>query len=756
MAKQQKGKGSGKPPTRAPPVSDARFARVHTDPRFRQPKHDDSKITLDERFRDVLRPSGKGADALPIDRFGRRKDRMASAPEQEDLRRIYRMDDSESDTTEAESDEEAPRVDLARGEGDLESSSEEEEEEDEEDEDEDEDGDVVIGRRDAVRRAQQQGLDEVDLDEDEGLDLNAVQELDRQAQASQKQERDVERGDDTRRLAVVNMDWDHVHARDLFKVFSSIVSPSATRDPLAPAEVPEGKRGGAHMALSRVRGQVLSVRVYPSDFGKERMAQEDRYGPPREIFKDSQSGPLARDEEEDEDDPRALFQVDEGGEFDEDALRKYQLERLRYYYAVATFDSKASARHVYNEVDGTEMERSANMFDLRFVPDDMEFPDGQEGREAGFRDEATSDEGPYHGLDFKTDALRHSRVRLTWDQDDPERARVTRRKGEEMNEDDLKTYLASSSEEEEEGDPAPSRDRLRSLLGGGKNSAFEDAEDEDSPYGKDSGDMQITFTPALSDGARTKPAGEEREETTIEKYMRKQREKRERKKQRKAEREAQRNGTAEDAERPEEPPQDAKAIAEAGFDDPFFADEPDFEQAYEEEFGDKAGKSKDRKERKERKERKTKDAPAEEPPAEPPAEAEGEESDQEKHFDLTDILRAEKHKNKKMNKYQKKREAKRDAKRSSLLQPTFQMDTEDPRFRAVMEDHRFAIDPNHPSFLRTEGMKKLLDTRNQRQQQKHAAPAPTGQDPSDLRSLVSSVKRHAAQPAQRTKKARAT
>lgn len=32
-----------------------------------------------------------------------------------------------------------------------------------------------------------------------------------------------------------------------------------------------------------------------------------------------------------------------------------------------------AATHIYNELEGTELERSANVFDLSFVPEDMTF-----------------------------------------------------------------------------------------------------------------------------------------------------------------------------------------------------------------------------------------------------------------------------------------------------------------------------------------------------------------------------------------------
>ena len=44
-----------------------------------------------------------------------------------------------------------------------------------------------------------------------------------------------------------------------------------------------------------------------------------------------------------------------------------------YYYAIVTCDTVDSASHIYNELERTELERSANVFDISFVPDDMSF-----------------------------------------------------------------------------------------------------------------------------------------------------------------------------------------------------------------------------------------------------------------------------------------------------------------------------------------------------------------------------------------------
>jgi hypothetical protein len=122
-------------------------------------------------------------------------------------------------------------------------------------------------------------------------------------------------------LAAVNLDWDHVRAVHLFKICSSLVSPSALSLP-PPKNNPDRAPNG--IPSRPVRGKVLSVRIYPSEFGKERLAREEKEGPPVEIFKKSSTL------EEDEVNEKNIYEVGDENDYDEDALRKYQLERLRY------------------------------------------------------------------------------------------------------------------------------------------------------------------------------------------------------------------------------------------------------------------------------------------------------------------------------------------------------------------------------------------------------------------------------------------
>ncbi|KAI5308575.1 pre-rRNA-processing protein esf1, partial [Ascosphaera atra] len=519
-------------------------------------------------------------------------------------------------------------------------------------------------------------------DEESEEEQDDVEELEYQQRTG------IPLGEVTSRIAVVNLDWDNIRAEDLLVVFSSFCPDQSGVD---------------------------KVSVYPSEFGKERMEREAIEGPPREVFADGagkQDSEIDSDESDLEDDERIkrqILQQDEGKEFDDTRLRKYQLERLRYYYAVLTCRSPEVAKHIYDSVDGTEYEATANFFDLRFVPDDVSFDDDTP------RDECTRLPEGYRPNEFVTDALQHSKVKLTWDADDKQRkdaqARAFRAGREELNENDLKAYLGSDSSSEDEEDneavevvdattdgekkklskKEEARRKMRALLG-----LPEEPLKEEPAEKKPVGSLEVTFSAGLSANPQRGTVfindEPEKEETTMEKYIRKERE---RKARRKAKLKAMKRGeklpdgdgsgsgsSDSEGDKGDAPQGEAEEPAEdLGFDDPFFT-EPEYDAA--------AAAAKRKEDKRKKREEREADERAE---AARRAELELLMMDDKaatgsngagadgaagiRHFDMKEVEKAEKQaakRGKKKSKYGKTKEADR-----NLVPEDFEINTKDPR-----------------------------------------------------------------------------
>ncbi|KAG1793559.1 hypothetical protein EV424DRAFT_1354192 [Suillus variegatus] len=369
---------------------------------FSAKKHN-SKVVVDKCFEEIfdedkagkkkLKQTGKGKDKPGrVDKFGRK---FSETHEKDNLRRFYWLEHEEDEEAEAPT---STIPDYGCGDVLMESSSKSEpESEDAGDSDGESNGPgfVTLGR---------------DLDEEGDIDLDesVFADLDAQAAAYARtapEDNSEDAMEKTRRLAVVNLDWDHVRAAHLYKIFSSLVSPAAPATlPMPVPMQPKDEKSLQNTKSAKAtitRGRVLSVRVYPN-----------------------------------------------GADYDEDALRKYQLERLRYYYAIVECDTTEAAVHIYNELEVTELERSANVFNLSFVPDEMAFDEE-------YRDEATDDPGTrYRAVEFVTDTITV--------------------KKKEIEEADFKAYITSSSSSESDNDPDSvlrrrskkntQRDKLRTLL----------------------------------------------------------------------------------------------------------------------------------------------------------------------------------------------------------------------------------------------------------------------------------------------------
>uniref|UniRef100_A0A915BUV8 NUC153 domain-containing protein n=1 Tax=Parascaris univalens TaxID=6257 RepID=A0A915BUV8_PARUN len=183
----------------------------------------------------------------------------------------------------------------------------------------------------------------------------------------------------TRRLALCNMEWDRISASDIFIVLSSF-------KPSSPAAI-------------------LSVTIYLSDFGKERLEEEEQLGPRIPQMSD------------------CIDDVDELDKNTREALRAYQLDRMRYYYAIIECDHAQTAAAIYDQCDGVEFESSSVRMDLRFVPDGTTFEENVVKERVNEKD---VDVNAFKPKFFESAALSKSATKLTWDETDPDRIKAQR------------------------------------------------------------------------------------------------------------------------------------------------------------------------------------------------------------------------------------------------------------------------------------------------------------------------------------------
>lgn len=722
-------------------VEDERFAAMHRDPRFMAMPRKQTAVEIDERFAGVFNDPNfaAGGAAGGADKRGRRVTSKSGAKmdartkQIADMKAYYKMEDEDSDDEDEAMDEKMEKsMDRMRGIG-LESSSEEES--DSEDEDELED--------------QEEGV----------LPTMLVGEADK----------DIPTIDATRRLAIVNCEWQHIRACDLFAVLRSFT--------------PKG-------------GSLERVSVYPSDFGLERMSVENKLGPLSAFQKDESKKAKTSSAKVSGDDG------DEGEAADNEQMRQYERDRLRYYYAIAEFDSVKTAMGVYHECDGIEYERSSFKLDLRYVPDDQTF----EGREV--RDSAADVPPDYEAPEFQVKALQHSNVKLSWDDDDPARRKTFRRKITEDNlkDEDFAAYLASDSEEDEsesEEEPEDAKAAKKAYLAkllGGSGAIDEDAEgdgaderddffmsDDDGEdtakastmafkkkrdkerYGSKAGDgdMEVTFHAGLEEfGARIKKKQKEGKlgvkETVYEKQERLRKEKRE------AKRLAKKKG--DDGDKVDE---FDDGEAPATFDDPFFMDDGgdiDFDADYDSEDGapqkaskfddDDAGPSKTSLKKAKKK--------AKRGEIDEQAQADLEllmmdekqilgKSDgvTKKTSSKNDTDEPKKKKSKKERLAEKRRLRGKAARRAESDEEddgeANKLDITDDRFAGLYESHHFSLDPTDPRYKDVQNKKLIISERDKRRKTKadkssskavsalHSEAKEIGSN--ELQNMLSSLKR---------------
>lgn len=647
------------------PVTDSRFKAVHNDPRFRLPLSRLMKVKVDERF---LKKELEKLNALTrgakIDRYGRK---LKEKNVRDDLKKFYEMSDSEESEDsgsegDSENDAETDAIDddeVAAELKRLDKLAEAKEAHSLALEAETSSSLELEGSRDSDLDSD---LLESDSDLDSDLDdSDSSAELDLEIEETKPDE-----GEPTKRFAAVNMDFDNIRAVDLFALFQLFVE----------------------------AGDIVLVTIYPSQYGKEQMAREEREGPPKDLFKSKKkrkaddSDSDASDVEIDVNDPEALAKAAKKlyadaedkdlGDYDSRALRRYQLQRLRYYYAVVECRLVKAAKTIYSNCDGSEYELTANVFDLRYIPDDMDF-DEDEPKDQCF--EVPARYKPL--LEFVTDALTHSKAKLTWDETPRERLALAQKafSQKEVEDMDLKAYLALDLDLEGGSDKEAKADASKyKLLLGGFKLKFGKADDNGNE--EDDVDMEITFNPGLDVAAAEAEAKRIEEELTIAAYKRKEKERRQARLERAKARKA-----AEKAAAEENADQEDLAVASKG----------ELELLTMDDDADN------------------------------------------KHFTMKDVLKAEKAK--KGKKKNKRKHDDDDA--AQQVVELFKADLDDDRFREVFESHDYAIDPTNTEYKQTLTMKQILEERGKRKKRKHDnGNEGSGKDGKlEVESLVSKLKR---------------
>ncbi|XP_068843497.1 ESF1 homolog [Capricornis sumatraensis] len=519
---------------------------------------------------------------------------------------------------------------------------ENEEEDDSEDDDESDSGPDLARGKGNIETSSEDEDDMADLLPEESGFEHAWRELDK----------DAPRADEiTCRLAVCNMDWDRLKAKDLLALFNSFK--------------PKG-------------GVIFSVKIYPSEFGKERMKEEHIQGPV-ELLSIPEDAP-------------------EKDWASREKLRDYQFKRLKYYYAVVDCDSPETAAKIYEDCDGLEFESSCSFVDLRFIPDDITFDD--EPKDVASEVDLTAYKPKY----FTSAAMGTSTVEITWDETDHERITTLNRKfkKEELLDMDFQAYLASSSEDEEEieepqGDDGVSVEEDEKTKKSQKDDEEQIAkyrqllqviQDEEKKGKENDMEMEIKWVPGLKESAeemvKNKLEGKDKL-TPWEQFLEKKKEKKRLKKKQKA--------LAEEASEDDVP-------SDVDMNDPYFAEEAKKIGIKEKKKSTKSAKDDISPEE---------EAEIERQKAEMALLVMDEEEESKKHFNYNKIVEHQNLSKKKKKQLMKKKE---------LLEDDFEVNVKDARFQAMYTSHLFNLDPSDPNFKKTKAMERILEEKARQREQK--------------------------------------
>ena len=347
--------------------------------------------------------------------------------------------------------------------------------------------------------------------------------------------------------------------------------------------------------------------------------------------------------------------------------------------------------------------------------------------------------------------MQNSNVKLTWDEDDPDRLKVTKQKftKDDLKSMDFKAYIASSGSEDEGEDPEEVRAKYRALLLGGN----DDSDQSDAENNENDQEMEITFAPGLSDKAnklleQKKEREERADETVFDAYLRKKAEK---KKARRMEKKHQ--GTTEAAG--EDAPFSDDDVNVDTLNDDFFKDAygSDFDQASD--ASSTVGEAFAPKQKGAAHKKKSNSDDEVDPALQAIMADIAADETNKKHFDMDEIEKEAKKAKRKLKKKKNKNVAEVEA--SGNGDNDFALNVNDERFSALFTSDQYAIDPTCSKFKKTTAMETIVKERQKRQ---HHSTENLGRlsssastTASNLQSLVNKIK---SKPADFSKKRKTT
>lgn len=336
---------------------DARFAHLVSDPRFKHIHKSTKKVKIDKRFESMFKDD-KFKLKFAVDKYGRRQSKSKTGSE--DLKKYY---DLSSDDEDVEAEQKKEEEEIAKDDDSKDLSKNDLLQSDEilplAVKDKLKDLSVDYARGQADLWSDDSSDDESSDDDNEELFIEHVWgEMDAEAPTTE---------DSTRRLAACNMDWDRIRASDIMVLCNSFLPTGG-----AILSVTVSVHFLWHFMANNFTVSNDYTQVYPSEYGKERIAEEEIKGP-QELTEKKLD--INSDDDDEDDGGAKEDENEEGTSYNMEKLRQYQLNRLKYYYAVIECNSVGAADKLYKECDGLEYESTATKLDLRFIPDDMTFDD---------------------------------------------------------------------------------------------------------------------------------------------------------------------------------------------------------------------------------------------------------------------------------------------------------------------------------------------------------------------------------------------